>query len=274
MSSKELESKFTYFQFNKNNDFPIYVKVQTSDFDPDLISFLRSLRFEELSNSEADIAKKTIESSPRARVLNIEEASLVVARQIAGARESDRYGAESIVTKTGYKVYRYRNIGMMVFSMVSKEWKLGCFPDFGNVDNEIHCRVVINRFLSWALAPLGYIGFWGTPVEEGLVIQRYIDTKGEAVFINVMDRTILSMDGEKRLRYNYSLIRLDPILRERSTEMSFETLLSFLSVNNTYFGETGQPDFVRQMLQTLAKMSAGINYPKDNFRPRQPARLD
>ena len=89
-----------------------------------------------------------------------------------------------------------------------------------------------------------------------------------------MDRTILSMDGEKRLRYNYSLIRLDPILRERSTEMSFETLLSFLSVNNTYFGETGQPDFVRQMLQTLAKMSAGINYPKDNFRPRQPARLD
>ncbi len=266
--------KLTYFQFCKNEEIPIFVKVDTADFDPDIISFLRGLRFEELSGAEAEEAQSIIENEPNSRVLNIEEASLVVARQIAAARESDRYGSESIISKNGYRVYRYKSVGMMVFSMGSKEWKLGCFPDFGNVDQEIHYRVVVNRFLSWALAPLGYIGFWGTPVDEGLVIQRYIDTKGEAVFINVMKRTVLSIEGEKKLRFNYSLIRLDSALRETSSSMNFEQLLSFLSVNNTYFGEAGQPEFVRQMVQTLARVSAGVNYPQESFRPRQSARLD
>ncbi len=268
------EEKLTFYQFNKKNDFPIYIKLNTSDFEPDILSFIKSLNFEELGAADAKSAQERIKTDPRSRILRIEEASLLVSRQIAAARESDRFGLESIIQKNGYKVYRYKNIGMLVFSSVSKEWQLGCFPDFGSVDFEMHSRIVMNRFLSWALAPLGYIGFWGTPVDEGLVIQRSHDTKGEAVYINVIDRSVLSIDGEKRLRFNYRLIRLDNSLRGQSSEMSFEQLLGFLSVNNTYFGETGQPEFVRQMVQTLAKMSAGLNYPRESFVPRQSARLN
>ena len=162
---------------------------------------------------------------------------------------------------------------MLVHSMSSVEWHLGCFPDFGHVDFEAPCKQVINRFLSWALAPLGYVGVWGTPVEEGVVVQRAMESNCEAVFFNVAQRKILTVDGEKRLRFSFSFIKLDPSMKNRSMEMKFESLLSFLTINTTYFGPMGLPTNVRQLLQTLTRYSQGQVYPKENFQPRQEARL-
>lgn len=266
--------KYNYFQFNKKLNLPVYVRFKSTDFDPDIVGFLRSMRFDELTEKEGeDIVEKIADKDDGIKLLTISEASILVSRQIASARDSDRFGPESIVQKPGYNVYRYKNVAMVVYSLASTEWQMGCFPDFGHVDIELQCRIVMNRFLSWALAPLGFVGFWGTPVDEGIVVQRAIDTRGEAVFFNVRDRKIVTMDGEKRMRYSFSFIKLDPTISNRSLEMRFETLLSYLSVNTTYFGAQGLPISVRQLVQTLSRYSQGQLYPKENFQPRQEARL-
>jgi hypothetical protein len=270
MESVTIE-KYTYFQFGKKLGLPIYVRYRSTEFDPDIGGFLRSMKFEELSAKESDDVAKQLEqktNDSKMRVLTISEASLPVSRQIASAREGDKYGPESILEKKGYSVYRFKNIAMMVYSLASSEWHMGSFPDFGHVDMELQCRVVMNRFLSWALASHGIIGFWGTPVEGGVVVQRYGDSRGEAILFDIKNRMIMSMDGEKKMRYSFSFIKLDPTLRNRSLEMKFEDLLSFLTVNCTYFGSKGLPASIRQMIQTLCRFSQGHIYPTENFQPR------
>lgn len=273
MESVTIE-KYTYFQFGKNLDLPIFVRYRSAEFDPDIGGFLRTMKFEEISSKEAEEVEKRLEEkapTDKLRVLTMSEASLPVSRQIASARDSDKFGPESILDKKGYNVYRYKNVAMLVYSLASSEWHMGCFPDFGHVDTELQCRVIINRFLSWALVPHGIVGFWGTPVEEGVVIQRYGESRGEAVLFDIKNRKVLTMDGEKRMRYSFTFIKLDPTLRNRSIEMKFEDLLSFLSVNSTFFGSRGLPTSIRQLLQTLCRFSQGQIYPMENFQPRAEA---
>jgi hypothetical protein len=265
--------KYMYFQFNKKLGLPVYARLHPTDFDPDIVSFLRVMRFDELTEKEGELVVQKLDETPNARLLTINEASLLVARQIASARESDKYGPESIVMKSGYNVYRYKNVAMIVHSVASPEWRMGCFPDFGNVDMEYQYRMVINRFLAWALAPLGIIGFWGTPVDEGVVIQRSFETRGEAVFFDVKERSFISQDGQKKMRYSFQIIKLDSNLANTSIELRFENLLSFLTVNTTYLGSLGLPTLVRQLIQTLCRVAQGQVYPKENFRPRQEAQI-
>jgi len=270
MESVTIE-KYTYFQFGKSLDLPIYVRYRSTEFDPDISGFLRTMKFEEVSGKDVASIEEELERSAegsKIRVLTMSEASLPVSRQIASAREGDKYGPESILEKKGYNVYRYKNLAMLVYSLASIEWHMGCFPDFGHVDMEMQCRVVMNRFLSWALADHGIIGFWGTPVEEGVVIQRYSESRGEAILFDINKRMVFSLDGQKRMRYSFTFIKLDPTLRNRSVEMRFEDLLSYLTVNSTFFGPTGLPPKIRQLIQTLCRFSQGQIYPKESFQPR------
>lgn len=265
---------FVCFQYNKKLGFPIYIRFNAQHFDPDISGFLRSMRFEELGDKEYKEIFSKIEKVKNARVLTISEASVMVARQIGGLTDSDKYGPESLIQKNGYSVYRYSNVCMMVFSLAALEWRMGCFSDFGHIQEEQACRIVINRFLSWSLASHGVVGFWGTPVDDGVVVQRAFETKGEAIFFNVLQNKIYSIDGEKRMKHSFSFIKLDAILKDRSIQLKFEDTLSFLTINSTYFGAQGVPSFVRQMIQTLAKNYAGRIFPKENFKPRQEARLE
>lgn len=267
------ETKMMYFQYNKKLHLPIFVKFEAENFEPEMASFLRAMKFDEISHKEFE----TLSGDGKiknARVLNITEASVMVARQIAAVNESDKYGPESLVQKNGYSVYRYSNVAMMVFSLSSYEWRMGCFSDFGQVANEMAYRMIVNRFLSWSLAPFGLVGFWGTPVEEGVVVQRPIDTRGEAVFIDIAKARMITVEGEKRMKHSFSFIKLDLLLKDRSIVLKFEDLLGFLSVSCAYFGPQGLPTFVRQLIQTAARSYTGRIYPKDNYRPRQDARLD
>ncbi len=266
--------KYVYFQFIKKLNLPIYVRFNASDFDPDITGFLRTMKFDELNEKDSKDAEHSIAHKAGARVLTVSEASVMVARQIAASRESDKWGPESLVQKQGYSVYRYRNVAMLVFSLGTSEWRMGCFSDFGHVDNEKAYRIIMNRFLSWSLVSHGIVGFWGTPVDEGAVIQRAIETRGEAVFFDVHNHRILSLEGEKKLKHNFCFIKLDNHIKNLSRDMKFEDLLSFLSVNCTYFGLQGLPAPARQLVQACAKYYLGKVFPKENFKPRQDARLE
>jgi hypothetical protein len=262
------ESKWTYFQYFKELGYQSYIRVNLEDFDTSLPGLLTQMNFIQLTPEEADEFEQGKSSDKKYHILTIEEASAPVSRQIDSSIESDYYGPESIVPKSGYQVYRYRGEALIVYSLAAKEWRMGCYPDFGAEDKKMAHRSIINRYLSWSLAHSGVVGFWGVPVDEGVVVLKQAESMGEAVFIDTAKRKVLTIDGEKRMRGHFTIMRLDSGLSGRNLMMSSEELLSFLSLHCTYFEYDGMIRAVRQMVQEISKTSSGIVHPKESFKPR------
>lgn len=261
-------SKKTYFQYQKDLNLPVYITADLSAFDTSFAEFLGKMKFIKLGDKEEASALVEIKKNNHARVLHVSEASPLVAKQIHSMMESDRYGAESIIPKEGYRVYRHKDVGLMVYSFGAKEWQLGCYKDFGSSQLSFASRMTINRFLSWALVPHGIVGLWGVTVDDGMVAQRAMDSKGEAVFIDVVRLKMITLDGVKNLKPNFKILRLDPTLKGRNIKMKSEELLSFLSAHCTYMDSSGLSVPVRQMIQALSKMTEGLVHPQESFRPR------
>lgn len=264
-------SRKVYYQYQKDLNLPVYIGVDPQSFETGLGDFLVSMKFVKLNDKEEIDALVVMKKNNAARCLNISEASPAVSRQIQSTMESDRYGMESVIPKPGYQVYRYKNVGFMVYSFGVKEWQFGCYSDFGSnkdADKKLAAKTVIHRFLSWALVHHGILGLWGVTVDDGMVLQRAVDSKGEAVFVDVVGNRILSVDGIKKLGPKFKVLRLDPMLRGRNVRMSNEELLSFMSAHCSYLDYSGLSVPVRQMIQTLAKMTEGLAHPEESFRPR------
>lgn len=268
MKASGEDHQFTYFQYFKQIKIPVYIRFNADHFDPDIMGLLKSMRFEEVTQQEVPELKLELLRNMKSRLLTINEAGPYVARQIEMIAESDRYGAESIIPHPGHNIYRYKGIGAMIYSFASNEWELGTFPDFGGPQLEFACRSIINRYLSWALAPLGYVGFWATPVEEAIVVMRQKDSFGEAVFMDVKKGRLLSVDGQKIVRSRFKIIKLDEKLSGENKHIRSEELLSYLSVCCTYFDYSGLSVPVRQMLQHMVKNYSGVLHPKESFLAR------
>lgn len=259
----------SYFQFAKELDLPIYIKVDFSIFDKNLISLLKDLRFEELPKEQHPKILDSLRKKPHARLLILEEANAVVARQIDSALETDRYGSEGITPKEGYRVYRYKGQALLVYSFASIVWQLGCFSNFGSGSKDLaEARTIINRYVSWALSPFGIVGFWAMPVDEGIVILRNPESRGEAVFIDILKQNIISQDGIKKIKGRFNILKLDSTLKGRNIRMSSEELMASLTSHCSYFDYSGLSLPVRQTIQELSKQAQGLVHPRDNFKPR------
>lgn len=260
-------SKKTYYQYQKELGLPIYVSIDLNSFEQGVQDFLMKMKFTKLSDSEeAEILKpKNVKDM---RILNITEATAIVSKQIHSTMESDRFGLESIIPKEGYRVYRYKDVGLMIYSFGAKEWQLGCYKDFGARANFVASSMVMNRYLSWALSPFGIMGLWGVGVDDGMVAQRPMEAKGECVFIDVINHKIISIDGVKKMSPRFKVLRLDPTIRGRNIKMTNEEYLSFITAHCSYFDFTGLSIPVRQMIQSFVKMTEGLIHPQESFRPR------
>lgn len=261
-------SKLAYFQYFKEQNLPLFIKVDLSQFDTSLYSLLVRMRFTELKGIEVEAAEKTLKNNVHGRILSLELAGPITARQLDAPNESDRFGMESVTPRDGFKVYRFKGYALMMYAFAVKEWRLGAFHDFGDKPHSLQALQVINRFLSLALTPLGFLGLWAVPVDEGLVVMRAHESKSEAVFIDVLNRKVYTLDGVKPIKSRFKILRLDPNLSDRNIRMSNEELLSFLTVNSTYFDYQGPSIPVRQMLQSFSRLCDGLIHPKESFKHR------
>lgn len=263
MTAQVSEKTYKYFQYQKGHKIPIFLRYDAASHGSDLNSLLMTLRFSECNEEEYLDAMRQLE---HARLLDIQEASPAVSRQIAHVANSDRYGAESIVPKDGYRVYRYKGVALIVYAFSAKEWTMGCDSSFGS--NEREARAVINRYLSWALAPLGIIGFWGVPVEEGIVVMNQRDSEAEAVFVDVRGRRTFSIDGSERMKPKFRVIRLDNSLRNKNLKMNQTEMMAFLAASTSFIDAQGLSVGVRQVIQALARDVEGLVHPRESFKPR------
>lgn len=262
------EVNYSYFQYHRDNQYPIYLRFEADYFDNEILSFLSSMCFKELTEKESSDVMNTLSVVPNSRLLTLLPASNSVAGQIRNTVSTDQFGLESVFPKDGYRVYRFKSIGMIVYSSVASEWEAGVFSNFGSQEHVEFYRAFINRYLSWALAPLGVVGFWGVPVDEGIVVQNQRQSLGEVVFIDVRKKKILSLDGVRRSPIDFKVLRLDSHLKDRNLKMVRDQLASFLSTHTSYIDPKGHSVAVRQLIQEVAKSAEGIVHPEESFKPR------
>lgn len=264
------DEKITYFQYASELDLPIFLGVHLGDFDSSLTGFLTQCGLTLMPQTDSEGIEARLQEE-NARVLRFEMAGTRVRTQICKRVESDRFGEESLVPSDGYRVYRYRSLGLMVVSYGAQEWKMGVLPEFGTDDHLTASRMVVNRYLSWALAPHGIAGFWGVPVEEGVVIDRPKHSEGEAIFFDVVRNRLLTSEGVRPFKSSFHIIRLDPFLKDQFRPIARDEVMGFLSTYCTYFSLEGPSTPVRQVIQTMARQFETYRYPKESFQPRRPS---
>ena len=260
--------KMVCFQYFKEMELPVYIKYDDALLPIELKQILLDHNFSQLDEKQTLAIEEHVEKTPNAKLLNIEIASPILSSQILSYSETDTYGKESVTPKDGYNIYRYRGGCVMLYSFNSSEWKMGVLESFSSTTDLMTFRSILTRYLSWALVPHGIIGFWGVPIDEGVVILNQEESQAEAIFIDVLNSTILSLDGKTQVRGLFTILRLDSTLHGRNIGMRREELFSFLTQYCTYFDYSGLSYPVRQLIQHLSRISTGIIYPRESFRPR------
>ncbi len=262
------ETHLSYFQYFSETELPVFISLDLEKFPTEILAFLEDFGFVKLTEDQWDEKKTLFSTAPYARLLQIHEAGPIASRQIESALESDRFGPESIVRNAGYKVYRYKGEGLLVYSSASKIWELGVGSQFGEDQGPVAHKIILGRYLSWALSPLAHVCFWGVPVKEGMVVMDARKSKGELIVLDYKGRRILSKDGARQIKGLFKIFKLDKRLRNKDKLLSQAELMSFLLSNTAYLDDGGIPAPIRQVIQGLVRIVDGRLYPEENFEPR------
>lgn len=256
------DKKFSYYQFKKDLGYQVYLRFEDFEFENGLVSTLELMGFDKIERDEV----KSISFQPQlTKVLKVTSANARVSKQINRSDHSfGSYGPESISQMGNYSVYRYKNVGMMILGDGNYLWELGLRA----TDNESALRVILTRFLSFALAGQGIVGFWGVPVDEGFVVMSPKEASHESFLVDLEKNVLITYDGVVTLSSNLQILRLDPILRNEMKLMSKEELLSFLTMNTTHISYTGLEFVLRNTILDLCQYATGFIYPEKNFKPR------
>lgn len=247
-----LEENFSLFQYRPELGHPVYLTVRLGDFESGLTGLLTSMGFSIVPTLDDATLEQTLSEQPHARVLRIEQAGARVAAQIRNAQESDRYGAESLIPHQGYRVYRYKGRCLMMFSFATEVWRAGVFQDFGSEQHDLHDRMILGRFLSWALSSFGIVGLFGSLDGKKLTLLKPRESGGQLVFIDWQEERIFSEGEVLKIGPDFELQRFDAHHPHRSSRMSKEQLISTLSMHSSFLSFDGLTRPIRQVLQAMA----------------------
>jgi hypothetical protein len=261
------EKKRLYFQYRPELGLPLFVNLEDEQLETALATLFEEMGFEKCSEQSL-----TKEHSPQElKVLKVSMAGPMVAKQIGLSREEDKYGKESLSQRVGYEVYRYKGVGLMVFHEKNPLWELGLLNLFHKEDYLFQLRVIFHRFLSLSLAQYKIFGVWGATVEEGVVLMSQEEANGEAVFIDIHNSRLFTIEGIKTLPMPFQIIKLDKDLKNTSRTLKIEELASQLTYYNTYFSSSGIPYEVKREILFVSQYAEGTLYPLEKYKPREEA---
>ncbi len=256
------DKKFSYYQYQSELGYQVSLRFDDFDFENQLTDTLEVMGFDKV---EREKIKDQSFNLNETKILKIAKASSRVGRQIDRSDfVFDKYGPESFSQMGSYDVYRYKGVGMMILGEGNYLWELG----LKDTNDGAALRVMLTRFLSFALASSGVIGFWGVPVEEGFVVMGQRAANSESLFVDLAKGSIITLDGRKTINSNLQILRLDSTLLNEMKRMKPENLYSFLSTNTTHLAYSGFNVRLKDSLLELSQVATGFIYPEDHFKPR------
>ncbi len=256
------EVNFSYYQFQKDLGYEVYLRFEDFEFENQFSETLEVMGFQKV---ERDKIKSLAFKQNQTRVLRVIKATPRISRQIGRSDfVFDKYGPESFSQMGSYDVYRYKNVGMMVVGNQNFLWELGV----KSTKDQNAIRTILTRYLSFAMAPMGVVGFWGVPIEEGFVVMSPRAANFESVFVDLNKQVLITYDGVKYIEADLQILRLDTTLRDEMKGMKKEQLLSFLSMNTSHISYTGMDTAISSTIWELSQVASGYIYPESNFKPR------
>jgi hypothetical protein len=249
----EAQIKWTYFQFRKNLDYPIYLRFRQDELTPKFSHLFKELGFQELIEKES---KKISLERLQTRILTIQFASARLNQQLNGTDLLDKYGHESLSLQLGTPVYTYRKVGMMAMPPRKPLWDLALNSEISQTDQMIGVRIILVRFLTQALADQGVLGYWGTMKDDTVIVMKQAQSFGESVFIDWNKKVIFSNGGEMKLNSHLKLLRKD---KDYSVpgQMSREDIISFLSVSTCLLSFQGITPAMKKAILELSAQTSG-----------------
>ncbi len=248
-----VSEKPVFFQWQKAQGYPVFLRIGKDLLEGRLQKLIADLGFQEVPTSEH---RKIPLDRMGTKVLTISRASMRVAQQVNLADSLDRYGHENLSYHSSAQVYLYRRIGLMVISPLTNLWELGLASQLQTTEELMGLRVMLNRYLGWALAPLGVMGFWGVATSEGLVAMKQSQSFGEVVFVDVAKHLLLSSSGTQALGAGFTILRADKT-GQAGKRLGREELVSFLNTANIFFTHGSLPMSLRKTALELGSTARG-----------------
>lgn len=245
-------TKWTYFQYRKNHQYPIYVRFHEEDLKGKFNHLLGEMGFAALTEPES---RKIPLQKLHTKILTIQEASARLQRQITGSDLLDKYGSESLSLQMGMPVYTYRKVGVMGLPASRALWDLAVNSELAHTDQMIGLRVILVRFVSQALADLGILCYWGTVKDDTLILMKQNQSFGEAVFIDTSKKMIFSNGGEIKFGQSLKIIRKDKEMNHKVV-MSREDLIGYLSVSTCLLSFTGISHSMKKAIYDLSSYAS------------------
>lgn len=246
-------TKWSYYQYRKNYQYPIYVRFKQDELNAKFSHLLQEMGYVELTDPET---KKIQLNKPHTKILTIQEASSRLQQLINGSDLLDKYGPESLSLQMGMPVYTYRKVGVMGLPRAKTLWDLAVHHDISNTDQMVGLRIIFVRFLAQALADLGVLCYWGTVKDDTVIIMKQNQSFGEAVLIDTNKRVVFSNAGEMRLNSSLKIIRKDKESKH-ATNMSREDLIGFLSVSTCLLSFNGITHTMKKAIYELSSEVSG-----------------
>lgn len=261
----EIRDNEKIYQFCSENGYPVFIKFNPEDFDDHLTDILSELHCSDVTDKGSKWVKNELKKR-NARLLSLKTANHHLSSMIQESGEMDFLGTESInPSKKGYYIYRYKGMAVILYSYAVVEWDLAGFFNFGHTDHRFIYQIILTRYLSLALAPFGVVGFWGQKIQEGLVVMKQNESFGKTFFIDWLKRTVMADGHIVPITSILEFIRLDQGHKKRKSFMNREELVTFLSLNCTYFSFQGLSFSVRQVILALGKTCKGLYYSYDDL---------
>ena len=176
------EEKQTYFQYFKEHGYPLTVGLNVAAHHKEVINSLELLGFTEMPK---DDWVKLDQANKELTHVDIKKPSPMLVGGIGTLSSAGSLGKESLSSKNGYKIYKFHGRCQMDFSEKFQVWRMNLLCDTSEKTLRTDFCHIMNRIISWALMKENIVGFWGVPVEDGLIGMKASESASEAFFIDL-----------------------------------------------------------------------------------------
>lgn len=248
-----MDTRWKYFQYQKQHDYPLYIRFQPDDVSSKLEHLLKEFGFQELLYIEV---KKISLQRPYTKILTVQNAGPRVQMQISGSDLLDKYGCETLSLQGGVPVYVYRKVGLLTVPAGKILWDLALSQDISLTDHLVGIRVILARFLAQAFAEQGILCYWGTIREGSIIVMKQGQSLGESIIIDFQKRLAFYPGGEVKLGSSLKLIRKDKEITVPGM-MKREELISFMSVSTCLLSFSGITLAMKKSIYEISACTSG-----------------
>lgn len=253
-----MDTRWTYFQFQKSHGYPIYIRFQLENLDAKLKHLLGEMGFESLDEKES---KKIPLHKSHTRILTVQTAGPRVQMQLAGSEILDKYGLETLTFQAGIPIITYRRVGLLALPPGKVLWDLALSQNLSVAEQVVGIRVIFARFLAQALSDHGVISYWGYYKDGSLLVSKQGEAQGESVIIDFQNRIAFYPGGAVKIGNSLKILRRDKDVPQ-TTPMSREDLISFLSVNTCLLSFQGISPPMKKSVYELTQYASGAYAPR------------